>query len=271
MRSPIKYMGSKVRLASKLIPLFPEHNHYVEVFGGGGGLLMAKTPSKNETYNDIDSTLYDFFKVLSDPEKFEQFYRIVIAYPYSRKLHKECRKWQNETDLIKRISMWYVTQRQMFGVNSERSWGFAVRESRGWDWLSVLEELPAMHKRLLPVQIENRDWSKILKYYDAESTFFYLDPPYVPDTRKEGEYNHEMTVEDHEELVDKLLHIKGKAMLSGYPNDIYKRLEDKGWRRKDLAWCCCAMRMSKKTKEIHKRTECVWMNYFLPNLFEEAK
>lgn len=270
MRSPIKYMGNKGKLASKLLPLFPEHNHYIEVFGGGGGLLMAKTPSKNETYNDIDSTLYDFFMVLSDPEKFEQFYRIVIAYPYSRQFYKDCLKWQNEADLIKRISMWFVLQRENFGGNSS-SWGMGVVESKGWEWLSVLEELPAMHKRLLPVQIENLDWSKILKLYDAKDTFFYLDPPYVPSTRRSGEYVHEMTCEDHENMVEQLLHIKGKAMLSGYPNDIYKRLEDKGWRRKDFAWCCFAMRRSKKTKEIQKRTECVWMNYFLPNLFEEAK
>ena len=266
MRSPIKYMGSKGTLASKLIPLFPEHNHYVEVFGGGGGLLMAKKPSRHETYNDIDSTLYDLFKVLSDPEKFEQFYRIVIAYPYSRKLHKECQKWQNETDLIKRISMWYVTQRQMFGVNSKQSWGFSVLQSEGGKWLSVLEELPAMHRRLLPVQIENLDWRKILKIYDSSETFFYLDPPYIPSTRRSGGYDHEMTLEDHEELVEKVLHIKGKVMLSGYPNDIYTRLEKEGWQRQDFNWFCLTMG-SKAKKEQRQRIECVWMNYDQPRLF----
>ena len=265
IRTPIKYMGGKGQLASKLIRLFPEHNHYVEVFGGGGGLLMAKKPSRHETYNDIDSTLYDFFKVLSDPEKFEQFYRIVMALPYSRKLHKECQKWQLETDFIKRIAKWFVTQRQMFGVNAT-GWGYSVIVSEGWKWLSIIKDLPLIHKRLLPVQIENLDWSKILKYYDAESTFFYLDPPYVPTTRKAGKYTHEMTIEDHEELVDNLLSVRGKVMLSGYPNDIYTRLEKEGWHRVDFNWFCHASNQD-ISKEVCRRTECVWMNYQEMRLF----
>jgi len=258
-------MGGKGNLASKLLPLFPEHNHYVEVFGGGGGLLMAKKPSRHETYNDIDSTLYDFFKVLSDPEKFEQFYRIVMALPYSRKLHKECQKWQLETDFIKRIAKWFVLHRENYGGFS--NWSRGVRDSEGWKWLSIIKELPAIHKRLMPVQIENLDWRKMLKLYDSSETFFYLDPPYVPSTRRSGVYNHEMTLEDHEELVEKVLHIKGKVMLSGYPNDIYDRLIEKDWQRQDFNWLCNAGASTQLARDQRQRIECVWMNYDQPRLF----
>ncbi len=266
IRSPIKYLGGKGQLASKLIPLFPEHNHYVEVFGGGGGLLMAKAPSLNETYNDIDSTLYDFFKVLSDPEKFEQFYRIIVATPYSRRFYKDCQKWQEEIDLIKRVSKWFIRMRQMFGA-STHSWGFSVIESEGWKWLTVLKNLPEMHKRLLPVQIENLDWRKILQNYDSETTFFYLDPPYVPTTRsKSGKYTQEMTIEDHEEFVGNLLSVRGKVMLSGYPNDIYTRLEKEGWHRVDFNWFSHASKAD-LGREVRQRVECVWMNYQEMRLF----
>jgi len=42
-----------------------------------------------------------------------------------------------------------------------------------------------------------------------------------------------MTLSDHEELVNLLLHVKGKAMLSGYEHSVYKPLEQAG----GLNWC----------------------------------
>jgi DNA adenine methylase len=35
-KSPISWVGGKSQLAPKIIPLFPEHHAYVEVFGGAG-------------------------------------------------------------------------------------------------------------------------------------------------------------------------------------------------------------------------------------------
>ncbi|MEN6520331.1 MAG: DNA adenine methylase [Armatimonadota bacterium] len=65
---------------------------------------------------------------------------------------------------------------------------------------------------------------------EASLTLFYLDPPYIPETRKSGKYRHEMTAEDHQELVEILLSIQGKVVLSGYNHPIYKPLEDDGKR-----------------------------------------
>ena len=43
MSSPIiPWMGGKRRLADRLIPLFPLHECYVEVFAGGGALYLLQ-------------------------------------------------------------------------------------------------------------------------------------------------------------------------------------------------------------------------------------
>ena len=68
MRSPIKWFGGKGQMTKKLLPLIPEHVTYVEVFGGGASLLFAKPPSKVEVYNDLNSGLVNFFRVLAAEE-----------------------------------------------------------------------------------------------------------------------------------------------------------------------------------------------------------
>jgi DNA adenine methylase len=58
----------------------------------------------------------------------------------------------------------------------------------------------------------------------------YADPPYWPDSRKDlNLYRHEMTREQHAELLDVLTALPCKVIISGYWSDYYaQRL--KGWR-----------------------------------------
>ena len=101
--------------------------------------------------------------------------------------------------------------------------------------------------------------------YDTPQTFFYCDPPYVPSTRRAGVYKHELTDEDHQELVELLKQIQGRVMLSGYPNELYDSL---GWRRIEWEVNCHAAGRTRVSglqgagsAAGQKRTECVWMNY----------
>jgi DNA adenine methylase len=105
--------------------------------------------------------------------------------------------------------------------------------------------------------IESRPAVEILSQYDGDDTFFYLDPPYMPETRhgnKAATYAHEMTPADHEALLDALLQIKGKAMLSGYAASLYDA-KLKSWRREELK---TKAHMSNSGEE---RTEVIWFNY----------
>jgi len=275
MRSPICWFGGKGNMVAKLLPLLPPHKIYVEPFGGGASLLFAKTPSPVEVYNDIDSGLVNFFRVIRDPEKFDKFYRLVCLTPYSREEYNYCRStWEECDDEIERAYRWFVTIRMSFSGDLGRGWSFAVTLScRNMAatcsrWLSTIEILPQIHQRLMQIQIEHSDFKDIFNTYDTPDTLFYCDPPYIHDTRSGTRYKHEMTDKDHEELVKILLNIKGMAILSGYAHEIYKPLEEAGWHRHDFKTACYATARTRGTKilgdgaakKMQPRTESVWVS-----------
>ena len=267
MKQPnfFKYLGGKYRLAKKLIPLFPEHVCFVDVFGGAGNITLQKPPSKIEVFNDINSDIHNLFKVLRD--NLDEFNRLVWHSPYSRETFNEyLNDLETETNKTKRAAMWYCVAYMSFGGMHGGSWGFSKLRDGARAAKNKIDRLPEIADRLREVQIENRDFSFILDTYDGKDTFFYLDPPYVPETRRSvGEYANEMTLQDHERLIDMLRNVKGKVMLSGYANTLYDTL---GWQKKTFDSVVHAAAKTRSTglqgskiKMTQKRTEVVWMNY----------
>ena len=64
-----------------------------------------------------------------------------------------------------------------------------------------------------------------------------------------------MTDADHERLIARICTLKGKVLLSGYPNPIYDKLD---WQRADLPVSCFSAHGSGAETE---RIECLWRNY----------
>ena len=276
LRSPIQWFGGKGNMVKKLLKHVPPHREYVEVFGGGASLLFVKTPAKVETYNDINGDLVNFFRVIQREDTFEKFYRLAALTPYSRQVYYEAiESLKTETDPVERAYLFWVVARMSFSGDFGQSISMnvaasarnmAVTTSR---FLSVIENLPQVHARLQRVQIENKDWRDLMDMYNGRDTFFYLDPPYIHSTRSGGEYKHEMTDEDHRELIEKIIEFPAKIMLSGYAHEIYEPLEAAGWKRVDYRMVCYAAGRTKSSKLRGKgaaikhaaRTESIWMNY----------
>ena len=257
-------------MTTKIIPILVKipHERYVEPFGGGASILLAKKPKPVEVYNDLDHGLYDFFSVLADPELFEQFYRRIAVLPYSRQFYDEYwKEWKEETDKIVRVVKWFLVVRQSFGGIFGNGWGSSIKEAESNKWLSCIDMLPQVHARLRRIQIENADFRIILDRYDTPKTLFYCDPPYIPETRKAGGYTHEMTAEDQQELVSLLLSLKGNVVLSGYNHEIYAPLEKAKWTLYDFHTACYASGRSRssglqgKGKALEKqgRIESLWV------------
>ncbi|MDP1594293.1 MAG: DNA adenine methylase [Gallionella sp.] len=61
----IPWIGGKRRLADRLIPLFPPHSCYVEVFCGGAALFFLRpVPADVEVINDINGELVNLYRVV---------------------------------------------------------------------------------------------------------------------------------------------------------------------------------------------------------------
>ncbi len=263
-KSPINWYGGKYYIAKDIINIFPQHNMYVEGFGGAGHVLFRKNKSNLEVYNDLHNGLYLIFKFLR--ENNEEFIRKLSLTPYSRQEFEDSKLWMYEEDEVEKARKFYV--RIMQSVASNGGWCYAKSKSRRGmcqsvsRWLGNIEEnLSSAIERLKEVQIENLDVIDLIKKYDKEDTLFYLDPPYIAETRKQKKsYDHEMTNEQHEELVEVLLNIKGKVVLSGYEHSIYDKLINNGWKKIMLG---DYTKYSQKSNngELEKGKEFVWINY----------
>lgn len=124
----------------------------------------------------------------------------------------------------------------------------------------VVDGLPSASERLREVVIlDSQDALKVIKQQDGENTLFYLDPPYLHQTRvTTDDYEYEMTATQHSKLLKALGRIKGSFILSGYRSAMYDgKAKLFGWRREDIEIDNKAS--SKSTKD--KAVECLWMNY----------
>ena len=260
IRSPITYFGGKGNHLGKILPLIPEHKCYCEVFGGGASVLLAKDPASVEVYNDIDSNLIDFFRLLQRPDDFEKFLFKCETTPYSKEMFQEyCDTWKTYEDPIERVYRWFCLARMSFnGLVGNKGWSTASVRNRAQAWRDTVDMLPEIVYRLRRVQIDNDSWENILDRYDGEDTVLYLDPPYVQSTRKSGGYKHEMDDSDHERLIADIQTVQGKVLLSGYDNPIYEKL---GWERTDYETTCYSAHNKHSKGKDHKRIESVWYNY----------
>jgi hypothetical protein len=85
VNSPIKYHGRKHNRADWIIRLAARHKHWVEPYGGGLSMTLAKDPTDvSEVVNDINGQLMSFWRVLQEPGAFKNFVRRIVATPFSQ-------------------------------------------------------------------------------------------------------------------------------------------------------------------------------------------
>jgi DNA adenine methylase len=267
LKAPIAWYGGKAYYAQWLIDRFPSHKVYVEPFGGAANVLLRKPLSPVEVYNDLDARIVNLFRVVRDPELFQRLRLMLDLTPYARDEFAGILQTEASADPVEEARRFFTVCRQARGGMgmsklTPNCWAFSTRSRRKMaepvsKYLSAIDGLEDVAARLRTVMIESRPAIDVLMKYDGHETFFYLDPPYLPETRhgnRANTYAHEMTVEEHAAFLDTVLRIQGKAMVSGYAASLYdEKLRD--WRREEL-----------KTKTHmansgEARTEVIWVNY----------
>jgi DNA adenine methylase len=257
---PLAYAGGIRVLFSKVLKLIPPHRIYVEPFGGSGRVLFNKRPSESEVYNDINGDLVNFFRVLRDDEKWEKLREKLILTPYSRQEFEDALSGRggSELDDVERARRFFVLCRQSF-IGSLKDWSSKSNKVIT-TYYNAIDFFPYFHARLRNVKIEHGDFEEIIYRYDTLETFFLIDPPYIGTDKS---YEHlSFSLDDHKRLVRVLLKIRGKAMLLGYDNDVYKELETNGWRKLVFPVTVNTLYMQNSEKGRNFiRNECIWLNY----------
>lgn len=258
----MRYHGAKFRLAPWIMQFFPEHHTYVEPFGGAAGVLLQKPRSESEVYNDLDGEVVNVFRVLQDESKAKELTRRLLVTPYSRDEFNM--SYDPSTDPVECARRTLIRSHMGFGSAgaTRHPTGFRVDSAREYGtaahlWSEYPRQVAMFCGRLNGVMIESRAALDVLTGHDRPNTLFYVDPPYVHQTRVMGSntryYQHEMTNEDHEQLLLQLKELKGFVVLSGYDSDLYNDLLI-GWEKHQTK-----ARIS-GGRGTGIRTECVWLN-----------
>lgn len=207
----IPWLGGKRRLADRLIPLFPAHECYVEVFCGGGALyFMRPIPAAVEVINDINGELINLYRVVQNHlEEFVRQFKYALS---SRQVFKWMQMTNPETltDIQRAARFFYLQQHAFGGKVQGQSFGTATT-APPVNLLRIEESLSTAHLRLAGgTIIENSSWQDCLKRYDRAHTFFYMDPPYW---QTEG-YGVPFEWDQYQHLAGAMRTCKGKSMLS---------------------------------------------------------
>lgn len=96
----------------------------------------------------------------------------------------------------------------------------------------------------------------------AARTFLYLDPPYLMNTRSSGEiYTHEMSEQQHIDLLETIRKIPCNVMISGYCSVLYSKML-KGWR---------TFTYQATVRSGATRTEWCWCNFPTPMELHDSR
>jgi DNA adenine methylase len=258
------WYGGKFSHLKWLLPRLPACHHYCEPFAGSAAVLLNRPPSPVETYNDLDGEVANFFRVLRD--RGDELVRAIGLTPFSREEFAVACVLDPDVPPLERARRFYVRARQVrTGLAQTASigrWANCKQTSRSGmsgvvsRWLGGVEMLPEIAARLIRVQIENRPATDAIRLYDAPTTLFYCDPPYVHSTRGDSKaYRHEMTDREHRELAQVLDAAAGMVAVSNYDCPLFDELyRPPRWTKQRAA-------VSTNHATKGQRIEVLWTNY----------
>lgn len=160
-----------------------------------------------EVFNDINDELINFYLVCQRHP--EELLRLWELTPRSISLFKGRHQGELATDIERAVE--FLSQ-NTFGFNGKRdTFSKARGRKRNTSLVGKIDKLSALAERFDKVTILNQDVFSLLDFYDSETTFFFLDPPYL--TGDQSLYGSHSEF-DHRRLSKSLQAIKGKYLLT---------------------------------------------------------
>jgi DNA adenine methylase len=202
---------------------------------------LNKAPApKVEVYNDIQAHLVNLFRAIKrDPVILAD---LVSSIPWSREIFEKIVESYNrplchthittelEPDFVEAAKTFFL-MRYSFGPKTphEATKGNFAVSTRQFRAKYALSKFPIISKRLEDVLFENTSFENVIRRFDGENTFQYLDPPYFePDQHQGGgiALNEKM----HNDLFSILKSVKSKWLVT-YDNSsyIYKLYSEAGF------------------------------------------
>ena len=279
----ISYIGGKARIGKWIAPFIPtDIETYVEGFSGMFWVFfnmdLELYPNlKTVVYNDYNGLNANLYKCIKD---YDRLWDVLSTYPCQQlgventppeysEMFKEYQKEIFDPSYVIGSKPNYDAAGKYVYVLTQIFSGSKPETSSYTDYkgkyrckiLIFMDKLknPKYREHFDKITfVENLDFEDVVKKYDSESTYFYMDPPYW---KTENYYsNHDFDRENHERLANCLKQIQGKFSLSYYdfellhtwfPENVYR------WERKKFAKAAAA----KKNTKQNMGEELLILNY----------
>jgi DNA adenine methylase len=206
IKPPFNRQGNKYKLRHKIIPLIPAHKTYVEPFVGSGAIFFNKQKAENNVLNDLDENTINRIKLLKTAPSNLDLYR-------------------NDLNTLEKLLAFYNTTptndadrllREKIIVGCGFGGRPVLKEKDIWCKINpycIVKHIPFYKQKLENIILSSVDYEDVIKKYDGEDTFFFLDPPYENTRDKRFGYAEDKRF-DFERLARVLGSIRGKFMMT---------------------------------------------------------
>jgi DNA adenine methylase len=271
MKQPITYYGGKQNMVELLLSKMPEHKTYVEPFAGGASLFWFKPRGRVEVLNDLNRNLCIFYECIKNDfdalnKKIQATLHCEATYNRAKMIYR-AKKGFSKID--RAWSVWVGAQMsfgsQLFSSTFKFNVNHVDNSHTGVVIKNKRDQFKKMYAdRLECVQILNKDALVIIKKFDSEDTFLYIDPPYH--NAYQGHYRG-YKESDFIALLEVLNQTKSMFLMSCYDSDALRdfiRVNECEWT---IEAYTTTVSVNRSQKGKSQKTECLVYNYQIRNLF----
>lgn len=252
IRRPLNYYGSKERLCPTIYSLIPpEPQTWVDLFCGSGIVTLKKPRHRREVINDLNRDVIGLFDVLRS-DRAPELYRLLELTPYSEQILAEIYAAEASPDPVTRAWQFLISSWQSRGGDTYRTgfrWSKGQTTSPEFTWATLPARLEIVANRLRGICIRETDAIKLIDDYDTDDCLLFVDPPYPGPVG--ARYAVRMTVEQHQQLAERLASCRAKVILTMNPDTVYSDIL-KGW---------CVHRVSVQGGGQQLKDEVILTNY----------
>jgi len=244
--SCIPYMGSKRKLAYKIVECILEHNpdckYIYDLFGGGGAVslkFLQQSKIKKVIYNELNRGVCELLKKIQKDGVAEEFYDWVDRETFNK--HKNDNTWfgglvktcwsfgnnqadymfSKEIEEIKKAAHEYLLKNgynktaesrltliKQFINDSNIKDGVVLEQLQRLQRLEQLQQLLQL-EQLERLEIQNKSYNEVTINTPINETIIYCDPPY----QNTAKYQHDI---DHAKFYNWVKNSKYKIYISSY-------------------------------------------------------
>lgn len=219
--TPLRYPGGKTKYAGLFTDIIWMNNldnyTFVEVFAGGAGAaisLLLKGHVKNLLLNDLDVTIYAFWKsVKESPEAFIKLIRSTRVSMAEWRRQKAIHDSKDTSDMLALgFSTFYLNRcnhsgilgaRPIGGMKQNGNYGISSRYNKS----TSIAKIEAIARHADSIDVFNLDGVNFLKLltrqHRTRKCLIYFDPPYYQ--KGPALYLNHFSHQDHEALRDGIL------------------------------------------------------------------